>query len=237
MCWGTMQLCASISCSLGPGVWGDELPKTTKCTLCLLLEHLHSQEQVILFILVTLCAPWPLGPSRRPPGPETLKTPLLISWDPKGVPLTPEMENLFGWVQWESCSCSLSFKVKIAYFRPQQPIWASLVNISITICDSQKRCFVGSLILGHQNFSFLPKILGFLAKNWNFYDKIAKYDKSFKENWNSPWSNSNYRSLRKDQDVAQCEGGKRANWGKFLKFLVAPFTLWERSRVGSLSIC
>ena len=106
------RLCVGERCNYAPqylAVWGlvyggEELPKTTKCTLCLLLEHLHSQEQVILFILVTLSAPWPLGPSRRPPGPETLKTPLLTSWDPKGVPLTPETENLFGWIQWESCS-------------------------------------------------------------------------------------------------------------------------------------
>ena len=59
------RLCVGERCNYAPqylAVWGlvyggDELPKTTKCTLCLLLEHLHSQEQVILLILVTLSAP------------------------------------------------------------------------------------------------------------------------------------------------------------------------------------
>ena len=58
------RLCVGERCNYAPqylavwrSVWGDELPKTTKCTLCLLLEHLHSHEQVTLFILVTLSAP------------------------------------------------------------------------------------------------------------------------------------------------------------------------------------
>ena len=184
MCRGTMQLCASISCSLGPGVWGGWIPKTTKCTLCLLLEHLHSQEQVTLFIKVTLSAPWPLGSSRRPPGPpETLKTPLLSPWDPEDVPLALETKTLFGRVQWESCSPGVlvirpvdkkwwfrnkkstfgpkcqNFEAIIAYFRPEWPIWVSPVNIFNT-----KEVLYWFPDMRVPKFCSLPKILGFWPK-------------------------------------------------------------------------
>ena len=58
------RLCVGERCNYAPqyqavwdSVWEDEFPKITTCTLCLLLEHLHSQEQVTLFIKVTLSAP------------------------------------------------------------------------------------------------------------------------------------------------------------------------------------
>ena len=96
---------------------------------------------------------------------------------------------LWGWVRWESfgpgctgnmpCSQKSQFQIFFLLFAPNIRILRSKLNIFVprslfeprrSMFSTQKRCLIGSLICGYQNFYSLPKKM-FDPKGPNFIFK------------------------------------------------------------------